>query len=96
MWPAPRNASRASAGDAGVGPGAGAAAVLAEDVALLPGAEALGVPVAVGRLRGGEPGERGADGAFGRRVAAAAGDERVAIGEAVGVGGGHAGARRRR
>ena len=34
--------------DAGVGPGAGAAAVLAQDVALLPGAEALGVPAAVG------------------------------------------------
>ena len=72
-------------GHAGVGAGAGGAAVFAEHVALLPGAEPLGVPAAVLALRGGEPGEGGADGALGRRVAAAAGDQRVAIGEAAGV-----------
>ena len=60
------------AADAGVGLRAGAAAILAERVAFLPGAVPPGVPAAVFRLGRREPRERGANGPFGIRVAAAA------------------------
>src|SRR5436305_2024413 len=75
----PEKREQRQPGDTGIGVGAGALTILIEDAPFLAGAEAVGIPTAIGTLIGGQPAKRRLDCRFAFRRTAALAQDGVVI-----------------